>query len=244
MPIPTDSGTYAADASADDTPVVRTSIYVYEAPLRAWHWINALALTVLAVTGYLIGSPPPSVTGEASDGFLFGYVRFIHFTAGYVLAIGWIVRIYWAFVGNHHAHQLFTFPFWRRDYWNGVIWEASWYAFMRKDPKKYVGHNPLAHFMMFWLFMFGMFFMIATGFALYSEGAGLDSWQYALFGWVFDVFPNSQSVHTWHHLGMWGFVTYSILHVYAVVREDIMSRQSMISTMISGERMFKDNRND
>ena len=30
----------------------------------------------------------------------------------------------------------------------------------------------------------------------------------------------------------------------AAVREDIMSRQSIISTMVSGERMFKDNRPD
>ena len=29
-------------------------------------------------------------------------------------------------------------------------------------------------------------------------------------------------------------------HVYVAIREDIMSRQSLISTMISGYRMFKD----
>ena len=31
--------------------------YVYEAPVRLWHWINAACILVLAVTGYLIGSP-------------------------------------------------------------------------------------------------------------------------------------------------------------------------------------------
>lgn len=238
------TGIHAADATAGDASVDRTSIYVYEAPLRVWHWVNALTLTVLAVTGYLIASPLPSVPGEASESFVMGTVRFIHFAAGYVLAVGWLGRIYWAFVGNHHARQLFTFPFWRRSYWRGVIWEANWYAFRRAEPKKYVGHNPLAQFVMFWVFMLGMVFMIATGFALYAEGEGTDSLLYALFGWVFAVFPNSQSVHTWHHLGMWALVIYSMTHIYAVVREDILSRQSMISTMISGERMFKDNRDD
>ena len=34
--------------------------------VRAWHWINALAIVVLAVTGYFIGSPLPSMPGEAS----------------------------------------------------------------------------------------------------------------------------------------------------------------------------------
>ena len=48
-----------------------------------------------------------------------------------------------------------------------------------------------------------------------------------------------QDVHTWHHLGMWGVVIFVVLHVYAAIREDIMGRQSMVSTMISGYRTFK-----
>ena len=63
--------------------VKRTAVYVYEAPVRIWHWVNALAITVLAVTGYLIGSPPPSLPGEASEHFLMGYIRFAHFAAAY-----------------------------------------------------------------------------------------------------------------------------------------------------------------
>ena len=94
-------------------------------------------------------------------------------------------------------------------------------------------------FAMFTLFNLGM---IITGFALYSEGAGRDSWQAKVFGWVFDIWPNSQDVHTLHHLGMWVIVIFAIVHIYAAVREDIMSRQTMISTMISGERQFRDER--
>ena len=131
-------------------------------------------------------------------------------------------------------------PFWRGDFWKGVLHEIRWYAFLEKYPKQYVGHNPLAHLMMFFVFTLGTFFMIITGFALYSEGAGRDSWQYKLFGWVFSIFPNSQDVHTYHHLGMWVLVCFTVLHIYAAVREDIMSRQSMISSMISGERQFRD----
>ncbi len=35
-------------------------VYVYEAPVRLWHWINMLAILVLAITGYLIGNPLPT----------------------------------------------------------------------------------------------------------------------------------------------------------------------------------------
>ena len=50
----------------------------------------------------------------------------------------------------------------------------------------------------------------------------------------------SQQVHSLHHLGLWAMVIFVTLHVYAAIREDIMGRQSMVSTMISGYRTFKD----
>ncbi|QQP91051.1 Ni/Fe-hydrogenase, b-type cytochrome subunit [Skermanella sp. TT6] len=220
--------------------VRQTAIYVYEWPVRLWHWTNALAILVLAVTGYLIGSPPGSQPGEASDAYLMGYIRFAHFAAGFVMAIGMAGRIYWAFVGNVHARQMFVLPFWSGKFWREVLIEAQWYAFMRDYPKKYIGHNPLAQLAMVTIYSLGSIFMIVTGFALYSEGAGQGSWLDTLFGWVIPLAGNSQNLHTIHHLGMWVIVTFVIIHVYAAIREDIMSRQSMISTMISGWRMFKD----
>ena len=228
--------------ATNDVIVSGPSIYVYEAPVRLWHWGNALCITILAVTGYFIGSPPPTMPGEASDSFLFGYIRFSHFAAGQVLAVAFLARILWAFWGNKYSRQIFYLPVWEKTWWKGVIREARWYMFLEKEPYKYIGHNPLAHTAMFAMFTLFNLGMIITGFALYSEGAGRDSWQAKVFGWVFDIWPNSQDVHTLHHLGMWVIVIFSILHIYAAVREDIMSRQTMISTMISGERQFRDER--
>ena len=216
------------------------SVYVYEAPVRLWHWVNALAVTVLAVTGYFIASPLPTLPGEASDHFLMGYIRFAHFSAGYVFAIGLLFRIYWALVGNHHARQLFIPPLFKPKLWSEAWFELRWYLFLEQQPKKYIGHNPLAQLVMFFIFVLGSAFMICTGFALYSEGTGQGSWADQLFGWVIPLLGQSQDVHTWHHLGMWAMVVFVMLHVYAAIREDIMSRQSLISTMISGTRMFKD----
>lgn len=215
------------------------TVYVYEAPVRLWHWTNALAIVVLAITGYLIGSPLPSLSGEASDHFMMGYIRFAHFAAGYVVAVGFLLRIYWAFVGNRYARQLFLPPVWDKTWRWGALYEFKWYLFLVDKPKKYVGHNPLAATFMFG-FMLLLVFQICTGFALYGEGAGHQSWQYRAFGWVFSIWPNSQTVHTLHHLTMWGIIVFVILHVYAAVREDIMSRQSMISSIVSGERVFRD----
>ena len=216
------------------------SVYVYEAPVRIWHWINALAITVLALTGYFIGSPLPTQPGEASANFLMGYIRFAHFAAGYVLAVGLLGRTYWAIVGNHHARELYWVPLLTKAYWVEVLGMLKWYAFVSPRPGRYVGHNPLARFAMFFGYLLLTLFMICTGFALYGEGAQMGSWQERLFGWVIPLMGQSQDVHTWHHLGMWGLIVFIILHVYAAIREDIMGRSSVVSTMISGHRTFKD----
>lgn len=218
------------------------AIYVYETPVRLWHWVNALAILVLAVTGYFIGSPLPTMPGEASEHFLMGYIRFAHFAAAYVFTIGFIARFYWSFVGNHHARQLFRLPIFKREFWHEALFELRWYFFLEKEPRKYVGHNPLAQIFMFLMLTLGTVFMIITGFALYSEGQGEGTWFDTLFGWVIPWFGQSQDVHTWHHLGMWYILIFVMVHVYVAIREDIMSRQSLVSTMISGWRMFKDNR--
>ncbi len=219
------------------------AVYVYEAPLRLWHWINALSIVVLCLTGYFIGSPLPTMPGEASENFLMGYIRFTHFSAAYIFAIGFLFRIYWAFVGNSHARQIFLPSIFSASFWDGAWHELKWYFFLTREPRKYIGHNPLAIFAMHILFVWTVLFMIVTGFALYGEGAGYDSWQHAVFSsWVIPLFGQSQDVHSWHHLIMWVMICFIITHIYVAIREDIMSRQSLVSTMISGWRTFKDNR--
>lgn len=223
------------------TPQRQESVYVYEAPIRLWHWVNAFAILALCVTGYLIGSPPPSVGGEASDSYVFGWIRYIHFSAGYILIVGFLMRIYWAFVGNSHARQIFMPEVWKGRFWQEVLHELKWYMFLAKSPMKYTGHNPLAVLVMHAVLVWGTIFMIVTGLALYGEGTGMGTWQYRFFSsWVIPLFGQSQDVHTWHHMVMWAIICFVIVHIYAAVREDIMSRQTIISSMFSGWRTFRD----
>jgi len=243
----TSAATSAANAAATgvDAAAVAAgrairSVYVYEAPVRLWHWVNALAITVLAVTGYFIGQPLPTTPGEASSQYLMGYIRFVHLAAGYVFAVGLVARVYWAVVGNHHARELFTLPVLSRAYWREVGTMLKWYLFLIPRPSQYVGHNPLARLAMFFGFFWLSLFMLCTGFALYGEGLQAGSWADRLFGWVIPLLGQSQDVHTFHRLGMWALVLFVMLHVYAAIREDIMGRQSIVSTMISGHRTFKD----
>ncbi|MFO1338540.1 MAG: Ni/Fe-hydrogenase, b-type cytochrome subunit [Burkholderiaceae bacterium] len=244
-PVVSSADPLAAATGTDERAVASAraikSVYVYEAPIRLWHWINAACIVVLATTGYFIGKPLPTMPGEASAHYLMGYIRFAHFAAAYLFAVGLAGRVYWAVVGNHHARELVSVPVTQRAYWREVLTMLKWYGFLIPQPSRYVGHNPLARLAMFFGFFLLSLFMLATGFALYGEGAQAGSWSHTLFtGWVIPLFGQSQDVHTVHRLGMWGMLMFIMLHVYAAIREDIMGRQSIVSTMVSGYRTFKD----
>lgn len=216
------------------------AVNVYEAPLRLWHWVNALSIFTFMLTGYFIGRPVHSVSGDATENFLLGYIRFVHFAAAHVFALAFLGRIYWAFAGNAHARQLFLLPVFRPRWWGEVLYELKWYLFLVGYPKKYIGHNPLARFMMFVFAVVGAGYMISSGFALYSEGAGARHWSDVLFGWVIPFAGGSMQLHSWHRMGLWVTLLFIMVHVYAAIREDIVSRQSILATMISGWRTFKD----
>ena len=217
-------------------------VYVWEAPVRIWHWVMALCMVVLGVTGYLIGSPPPSLGGEASEHFLFGYIRFAHFAAAYVFAVMFVLRVVWAFLGNRFARELFSVPLKMLsiEWWRGLIDQTLYYLFLKRQARPWQGHNPLAAAGMFFMYVLGTVFMLCTGFALYGEGLGMESWAFTMFSsWVLPLLGYSQNVHTLHHLGMWYLIMFTIVHLYMVVREDICSGETVMSTMINGWRVEK-----
>jgi Ni/Fe-hydrogenase 1 B-type cytochrome subunit len=230
-------------APASELPQGRSlrAVFVYEWPVRLWHWLNMLCIIVLGVTGYYIGHPfVPNMPGEAVDQFFMGYMRFAHFAAGYVFAILFLGRIYWAIVGNRYARELIMPPLFSKAAWADVWLRIKYYLFLVRDVPPTAGPNALEVLSAFFMFTLPTIFLILTGFALYAEGTGQNSWQAAAFGWVRHLFGDSQALHTWHHVGMWVLIIYVIIHVYLVIRQDVLSRQSYISTMISGMRMFKD----
>jgi Ni/Fe-hydrogenase 1 B-type cytochrome subunit len=218
------------------------AVYVWEAPVRLWHWVMMFAMFVLMGTGFLIGVPPPAVGGEAYDTFWFGYIRFAHFAAGYIFAVFLVLRVYWAIVGNKYAREIFIVPFslLTAKFWKGLISDVLFYLYVKKEPGSYEGHNPLAAVAMFFMYLLGSVWMILSGFALYGEGAGMGSWQHTWFtSWLQPLVGDSQQLHTYHRLGMWYLIIFSMAHMYMVVRQDIFTKETIISTMVNGWRVQK-----
>jgi Ni/Fe-hydrogenase 1 B-type cytochrome subunit len=233
-------GTMVVDAASGEVlGGTLQQVYVYEAPVRIWHWVMMLAMLVLVPTGYLIGSPWNGSPGEATFSYFFGTIRMVHFLAAAVFVVAFVVRLYWAIAGNHHARSIFLPPVWSPSWWGGMFRQALYYLFMKKESPLWIGHNPLAQFAMFAMYVLGTLVIILTGLSLFSEQFGWGSIWMNLFGWVNVLLGGSQMVRLVHHLTMYYLLIFAVIHMYMVIREDVMSGESVVGSMINGLRTFK-----
>jgi len=207
-------------------------VYVWEIPVRFYHWLNAIAVLALAVTGYLIGRPP-AIQGaaEASFAYWFGTVRFIHFLASYVFFFNFLFRLYWGFVGNRFASWE-NFILHRKDQLKemGEVLKVDILQATVK-PMDTIGHNALAGFTYFLSFL-AFAFQAMTGFGMYS--AMSDAWLPRLFAWVVPLMGGDFAVRQWHHMFMWFFVIFSMVHVYLVFYHDYVEGRGILSSMAGG----------
>jgi len=214
-------------------------VYIFGPGVRLWHWLNSLIIVVLCLTGYYIGVPPPSVLGDTSTLYVMGWIRFFHLASGYLLAILCVWRVWLVFMEKGVSHHLFLPAIWRAEWLEGFIKQVKWNLLMLPKSARYVGLNPLAGVAMLFLFVVPCLIEILTGFAMYAEVAGHDSWQYLWFGWVTLYFGNTMDLHIIHRLAMWVIAIFCFAHMYIAVREDVLSRQTMVSTMLSGIRQYR-----
>ena len=224
----------------DIRPYESDGFYVYELPVRIWHWTMAVAIGVLIVTGYIIGLPWHSLSGDPTYLFYMGYTRLAHFTAGYIVAAGMVFRVFYAFLGNKYARSIFCIPVWKKLWWKALINDFRWYLFLDRRPRIHMGHNPLAQLGMFSFILFTLL-MCFTGLAIYQEEAR--AWYLEPFRLMVDFAywtgGNTIDLHNWHRLGMKLVVGFIIVHLYMVWREEVMGKTTLISTMVSGFRQIR-----
>jgi Ni/Fe-hydrogenase 1 B-type cytochrome subunit len=207
-------------------------VFVFSIPLRVFHWINALAITVLVLSGIIIANPPAIQQGsEASFGYWFGTVRFIHFAAAYIFTGVFFLRMYLMFFGNQYERWQNFVPTGKR-FFKEILEVIRFDVLLKKDVKHFaIGHNALAGFVYLFLFIF-MFLMIVTGFALYSNMSV--AWFPQLFAWFTSWAGGDIMVRIIHHAAMWFFILFSIVHVYLVFYHDYVEGRGEISSMGGG----------
>ena len=210
--------------------------YVWQAPVRLAHWINALAVTALFLTGLYIANPALAPNGEAYTHFVMGRVREIHFVAGYALLFGFLLRIYCFYFGNNYSRSGFPFV-WRREWWADLRAQALQYLRLERGHV-HLGHNALAGLAYTFFVIFLGWCQIFTGLALYSESNPGGFWD-RLLGWVIPLLGGSYMVHLWHHTLAWSFVVFTIVHLYIVFFDSHQFRNGLITSIISGYKFYQ-----
>jgi len=204
-------------------------IYVWELPVRIWHWINAGAILALMITGLYIGNPFfASVVQEEASSFIMGWVRYIHFFAAFLFTANLIVRLYWMFTGNKYA----TSNILRKVFWKDTWETVKFYIFLKNEKPHFVGHNPLAQLSYWAMIGGGSVLIILTGFYLYIEPQP-ESFGGMLFGWV-ALFGDSFDIRLVHHIVAWVFIIFTVIHVYLCIREDYLERNGTMSSIFTG----------
>ena len=207
-------------------------VFVFSVPVRIFHWTNALAITILIATGLIMANPPAIQQGhEASYGYWFGTVRFIHFATAYIFTAVFALRIYFLFAGNRFERWQNFVPTNRR-FFKNLMSVLKYDVFLKKNQKAFeIGHNALAGFSYLILFIF-MLLMIFTGFALYSNMSTAMFPQ--MFTWVIGMLGGDITVRIVHHVAMWVFILFILIHVYLVFYHDYVEGRGEISSMGGG----------
>ena len=214
-------------------------VYLWHWPIRAMHWVAAISLVVLVVTGFYIGRPYfAPAPGETIDHFVMGRMRFAHFVAAGALVATGIVRVYWLFVGNRYERLTALFPLSGKDVRN-LLRVARKYLLMRwESPPHYVGHNPLQQLAYTFVYLV-VLTQVATGFALYGL-SNPDGFFYLAFGWLVQLLGGAPVVRFVHHSLTWVILIFVPIHVYLALRADFTERGGSISSIVSGGRWVRD----
>ena len=213
-------------------------VHVWEFPVRLFHWVNALCVTALCITGFVIGAPPAFMKGtEAYFNYWFGTVRFIHFVFAFIFFFNFIFRIYWGFVGNEFSRWYNFIPL-KRCQWKEIL-DVIKVDVLQVTHKRIdsIGHNSLASLIYFITFLIFLL-QCLTGFGMYA--AMSSSFLPKMFAWIVPFLGGDMHVRQIHHILMWGFVLFALVHIYLVFYHDYIERRGVTSSMIGGWKFIEE----
>ena len=222
---------------ATDLNLVR--VYVWEWPVRLVHWLIAISMVVLSVTGLYIGRPFLISPGEARFAFVMGTAKVLHSYAAIVFTLAVLTRLIWMFIGNPYARWDKFLPVPRRRR-RAILPSVKFYLFALRKPPGFVGHNPLAG-MAYTLVFLLYFTMIGTGFALYTVSAGVHS-PMRIFSFLLPLFGGAQSARWIHHVVMWLLWGFVVHHVYSAILMSQVEGNATMESIFSGYKFV--NRHD
>jgi len=226
---------------------------VWDRSVRWFHWINFLSVLGLIAVGTVILNNKS--LGISTDGKII--LKTIHVYIGYIFCVNLLWRLIWGFAGGKFARWRAVLPGGK-----GYVSAVSRYAkgFLKGDAPGYLGHNPLGKLMIAALLLL-MLIQGGTGLIL----AGTDIY-YPPFGntmkaWIAEdasrpdlIRPYSnENVDEAKNKEMKAFrkpivetheelyfvlIFLIVIHIAAAVITDIRERNGIVSSMLTGIKVF------
>lgn len=232
-----------------------TEYHVWDRSVLWFHWINVLSVLGLIAIG--VAFLNSKALGITDDGKIL--LKTWHVYIGYVFAInlGW--RLVWGFVGNRFSRWRAVLPF-------GAAYKqqsrAFWAGWKQGKPAEFMGHNPLARWMVMVLFLL-MITMAVTGLVLAGTdiykppfGAQFKAWvaespttidqikPYSDIGVDKAAFKEMRDFRSpfkdIHEITFFILVAAILLHLLGVVVTEIRERNGIVSAMFTGKKVFKE----
>jgi Ni/Fe-hydrogenase 1 B-type cytochrome subunit len=194
--------------------------------LRLYHWAFALSIIFLVVTGFYINSPWTNTMIEGSASFPMAWMRYIHFVAAYVFTAAVLARIFLYIFGNAQERVLDSLPVTGRNIKN-LVKTLLLYSYVSDEHDERLGHNVLAGMTYLITIIVAVFQMISGFFLLFPESA---FWQ----GWGDAIFGSQQEARFVHHMLMWWFILFAVVHLYFAIWNDIKGPEGLISSIFTG----------
>lgn len=208
----------------------------FGAAYRWQHWIRALSIVVLIVSGFYLAYPflSPEVNAEPT-GFLYALFRSWHEIFGFVLISAVIYKSFLFLFASKHANERRSLL----DFLNPLKWikQLGYYLLISKHPPLRGAYNPMQFFayIMFYLMMLGL---IVTGLILYVHvyHDGLGGLLYDPMRTIEVLLGGLPVVRSLHHILMWGVIIFIVVHVYMAIYNAIFGHEGAIDAIFSGRK--------
>jgi Ni/Fe-hydrogenase 1 B-type cytochrome subunit len=225
-----------SSAAAVGAQAQAVQVYVWELPVRVTHWLIVLSVTILVITGLYISHPFVAVAGSATNHFVTGWVRVIHWYTAIVFDLALLARIAWMFVGNEYARWDQFVPVCRERLRN-LLETLKFYLFLRRWPPEVVGVDALTGVTYVLLFLLEAL-IATTGLALYGVSAAYDSVMRP-FALLVPYFGGLETVRWIHHVCMWLILAFIPYHVCTRIMVSTVERNHLIDSMFTGRKLVR-----
>ena len=196
--------------------------------LRLFHWMFALSIVFLVTTGFYINDPWTNTMIEGSFSFPMATMRYIHFVAAYTFSAAVAIRLFLYIFGNAQERVWDILPITKRNL-NNLKMTLLQYSYISDTHDERLGHNILAGLAYLFTFIAAVIMVLSGFFMLYPEAS---FWQ----GWGVMLFGNQQFARFLHHLLMWWFMIFAVIHLYLCIWNDANEPEGLISSIFTGAK--------